>query len=71
MRSEAGAFSLAGVLIAAAILAACALVAAGPLSRSFKDVGASSAGSQAVYLALEECERLKGVPWPDLASSPR
>jgi len=71
LRSEAGAFSLAGVLVAVAILAACALAAAGPLSRGLQDVGSSSAGSRAVYLALEECERLKAVPWTDLASFPR
>lgn len=71
LRSEAGAFSLAGVLVAAAILAACALAAAGPLSRGLQDMGSSSSASRAVYLALEECEGLKAMPWGELASSPR
>ena len=71
LRTEAGAFSLAGVLIAAALLAACALAAAGPLSRGLQDVGGSSLASRAVYLAQEECERLKAVRWGELASSPR
>ena len=71
LKNEAGAFSLAGVLIAAALLAACALAAAGPLSRGFQDVGSLSSASRAVYLALEECEKLKAVPWEELASAPR
>ncbi|MDI7249975.1 MAG: hypothetical protein QME93_07895 [Bacillota bacterium] len=71
MRTEAGAFSLAGVLLAAALLAACALAAAGPLSRGLQDAGSSGMASRAVYLAQEEAERLKDVPWAALSSSPR
>lgn len=62
---------MAGVLVATAVLAACALVMAGPLTRGLQDVRASSSGSRAVYLAQEEAERLKGVPWAEVAPEPR
>lgn len=69
--SERGAFSMAGVLLAAVVLAACALAVAEPLARGLQDAGASFSASRAAYLAQEEAERLKGVPWAELLSEPR
>lgn len=69
--NEKGAFTLVGVLIAVALLGACLLAMAGPLSRGLADVGGSTQASRAVYLALEEAERLKAEPWEELTSIPR
>lgn len=68
-KDETG-YAMAEVVVAAAILMVAALLVGGLLVQTTRDEASAAKGMQAVYLAQEKAEEIKGTPFAEVKSEP-